>query len=288
MTGFGRATTEADGMLWTIELTSVNSRFLDVQLRLPRTLAGTEFALRKRTGERLKRGKVTITVTWETLPGSTAAVRINEGLAAAYVAQLQELQRNQGLAGEVSIDLVAGLPDVFASALDTGEREERDRKLLAALDEAVAALDAMRQIEGERLAQDIVGRLHTIRAELDAMAGEAESYARALAEKVQTRIQQLFADVAPEPQRVAQEAAFLAERADITEERVRLGAHLDEFEQALARGGELGRRCNFLLQEMVRETNTIGSKTGELSVIQRVVRIKEELEKIREQVQNIE
>jgi uncharacterized protein (TIGR00255 family) len=117
---------------------------------------------------------------------------------------------------------------------------------------------------------------------------EAETYAKGLAEKVQSRIKQLFGEVGMDPQRLAQEAVFLAERADVTEERIRLAAHLDEFEATLAKGGEVGRRFNFLLQEMVRETNTIGSKTGELSVIRRVVRIKEELEKVREQVQNLE
>ena len=126
------------------------------------------------------------------------------------------------------------------------------------------------------------------RGELAQIEKEGETYARCLAETVQKRVSELFEDVSIDPQRLAQEAAFLAERADITEERVRLTAHLDEFEVTVKRGGEVGRRFNFLLQEMVRETNTIGSKTGELTVIQRVVRVKEELEKVREQVQNLE
>ena len=146
----------------------------------------------------------------------------------------------------------------------------------------------MRLTEGDKLGQDISERLAVIKLELSALESEAEGYAQALADKVQQRIQQLFSDLTLDPQRLAQEAAFLAERADVTEERIRLAAHIGEFEAALKKGGELGRRFNFLLQEMVRETNTIGSKTGELSVIRRVIKMKEELEKIREQVQNLE
>jgi uncharacterized protein (TIGR00255 family) len=288
MTGFGRAMTEADGMQWTIEVASVNSRFLDVAARLPRALAGTEFALRKRIGSRLSRGKVTLTVTWESLPNEVAGVRINAPLAKAYIKQLRELQSSSGVSGEVTIDLIAALPDLFSSATDSDDRESREATLLGALDLALDKLETMREAEGEKLGNDVVGRLETIHAELGHIESEAEAYARALAEKVKERVSQLFEDVTIEPQRLAQEAAFLAERADITEERVRLSAHIQEFQATLKKGGQVGRRFNFLLQEMVRETNTIGSKTGELTVIQRVMRIKEELEKIREQVQNLE
>jgi uncharacterized protein (TIGR00255 family) len=288
MTGFGRATAEADGMLWTLEVTSVNSRFLDVGARLPRALAGAEFALRKRIGTRLSRGKVTLTVTWENLPDEVAGVRINTPLARAYISQLKELQSSSGVGGEVTIDLIAALPDLFSSATDSGDRDSREATLLGALDEALDKLEAMREAEGDKLGNDITERLATIHRDLGHIESEAEAYAKALADKVKERVSQLFADVAIEPQRLAQEAAFLAERADITEERVRLTAHIQEFQTALKKGGQVGRRFNFLLQEMVRETNTIGSKTGELTVIQRVMHIKEELEKIREQVQNLE
>jgi uncharacterized protein (TIGR00255 family) len=274
MTGFGRATAEADGMQWTIEVASVNSRFLDVGARLPRALAGTEFVLRKRIGSRLSRGKVTLTVTWENLPNEVAGVRINAPLAKAYIEQLKELQSSSGVSGEVTIDVIAALPDLFSSNTDSDDRDLREATLLGALDQALDKLETMREAEGEKLGKDVTSRLEAIHSELGHIESEAEAYARALAEKVK--------------QRLAQEAAFLAERADITEERVRLAAHIQEFQAALKKGGQVGRRFNFLLQEMVRETNTIGSKTGELTVIQRVMRIKEELEKIREQVQNLE
>jgi len=288
MTGFGRATVEGEGLLWTVEATSVNSRFLDVQVRLPRALAGAEFALRKRAGTHVKRGKVTINVSWDLLPGEEAAIRLNRPLALAYINQLKDLQESEGLGGEVSIEVVSALPDLFASATDGGDREARERLLVGALDTALEALNRMRQTEGTKLAADVKERIGLIRAELGGIEKEAEVYARCLAENVQKRVAELFEDVAIDAQKLAQEAAFLAERADITEERVRLGAHLDEFEATVGRGGEVGRRFNFLLQEMVRETNTIGSKTGELTVIQRVVKVKEELEKVREQVQNLE
>jgi len=288
MTGFGRAVVESDGMLWTIEVQSVNSRFLDVQVRLPRALAGTEFALRKRAGDFVARGKVNIAVTWEALPGKAAAVVVNRPIADAYIKQLKALGSEYKLHGEVSIETIAGLPDLFTGSLEAGDRDVREAELQGALDKALDSLNAMRITEGEKLGRDISERLGVIKSELKAVESEAEGYAQALAEKVQQRIQQLFGDLSLDPQRLAQEAAFLAERADVTEERIRLGAHLDEFDAALRKGGELGRRFNFLLQEMVRETNTIGSKTGELSVIRRVIKMKEELEKIREQVQNLE
>jgi uncharacterized protein (TIGR00255 family) len=288
MTGFGQASVEADGIVWTIEITSVNSRFLDVQLRLPRTLAGTEFSLRKRAVERLSRGKVTVTVTWENLSDKSVGSSLNTGLAESYVEQLRELKNKLKLSGDVSIDVIASLPDIFSSAFESGEKSVRDEKLLSALDEALKNLDDMRATEGGKLAEDINARLGMIRDELKCVEAEAESYARALADRIETKVKALLEEVSIEPQRLAQEAAFLAERADVTEERIRLAAHLDEFEKAVKKGGSVGRRFNFLLQEMVREVNTIGSKTGELTVIQRVVRMKEELEKVREQVQNLE
>ena len=288
MTGFGRATVEGEGLLWTVEASSVNSRFLDAQVRLPRALSGAEFALRKRVGRFVKRGKVTINVSWDMLPGEDEAIRLNQSLARSYIKQLRELQKSERLTGDVSIEVVSALPDLFASATDSGDREARERLLVGALDSALEALNRMRETEGAKMAGDVEERIGLIRIELAGIEKEAEVYAKSLAENVQKRVAELFADISIDPQRLAQEAAFLAERADITEERVRLAAHLDEFEATLGRGGEVGRRFNFLLQEMVRETNTIGSKTGELSVIQRVVKVKEELEKVREQVQNLE
>jgi uncharacterized protein (TIGR00255 family) len=288
MTGFGRATIEAEGMLWTIEISSVNSRFLEVQTRLPRLLAGLEFALRKRVGEALSRGKITVSISWEILPHAGSGVLVNRPMAEGYIKQLRELQTTYGLGGEISIATIAALPDLFVTALDGGDKESREERLLAATAQALDALESMRKTEGNRLGEDIAARIGLIRFELQSVEAEAETYAKGLAEKVQSRIKQLFGEVGMDPQRLAQEAVFLAERADVTEERIRLAAHLDEFEATLAKGGEVGRRFNFLLQEMVRETNTIGSKTGELSVIRRVVRIKEELEKVREQVQNLE
>jgi uncharacterized protein (TIGR00255 family) len=288
MTGFGRATVEADGMQWTIEVQSVNSRFLDVQIRLPRTLAAAEFALRKAVGDSVARGKVSVSVTWEALPGQAATSMVNQSVAAAYVRQLRELQGQLGLGGEVSVDTLVGLPDLFAGSLESDDAEAREAALLAGLREALQALDTMRATEGAKLGQDMAARIAAIQSELDLLGKEADQFAVALAERVRERIQQLFGDLPLDPARLAQEAAFLAERADVTEERIRLAAHLGEFIEALRGGGQLGRRFNFLLQEMVRETNTIGSKTGELSVIRRVIKMKEELEKIREQVQNLE
>ena len=288
MTGFGRATTEADGMLWTIEIASVNSRFLDVQARFPRSLAGAEFAIRKRVGERISRGKITVTVTWEALPGEGGAAQVNHSLAESYIRQIQELKAKHKLAGEVTIDLIAGLPEIFANPLDSGDKAGREDELLKALDSALAQLDSARATEGKSLGADMLARLRAMQAQLGSMESEAGEYARNLEAKVKERVAKLFAEVTIEPQRLAQEAAMLAERADITEETVRLGVHLKEFAKVLEEGGQVGRRLNFLLQEMLRETNTIGSKTGELSVIQRVVLVKEELEKIREQAQNLE
>lgn len=288
MTGFGRAAAETDGMLWTIEIASVNSRFLDVQARFPRSLAGAEFAIRKRVGERISRGKITVTVTWEALPGEGGGAQLNFGLAESYIKQIQQLKSRHKLAGEVTIDLVASLPEIFSNALDSGDKSGREEELLKALDAALAQLDLARASEGKSLGADMLARLRAIQSQLAAMESEAAEYARNLEAKVREKVAKLFAEVAIDPQRLAQEAAMLAERADITEETVRLGVHLTEFAKVLTEGGQVGRRLNFLLQEMVRETNTIGSKTGELAVIQRVVLVKEELEKIREQAQNLE
>jgi uncharacterized protein (TIGR00255 family) len=288
MTGFGRATATCEGMLWTIEIASVNSRFLDVSARFPRSLAAAEFAIRKRVGERISRGKISVTVSWEVLPGEGSAAQVNDALAQAYIKQLNDLKVRHKLSGEVGIELVAGLPELFSNPLDSGDKGGREEELLKAVDEALSHLDQMRIAEGRSLGQDMLARVRAIQEQLAAMESEAAEYARNLEARVKERVAKLFSEVAIDPQRVAQEAAMLAERADITEETVRLGVHLSEFAKVLDQGGQVGRRLNFLLQEMVRETNTIGSKTGELTVIQRVVLVKEELEKIREQAQNLE
>lgn len=288
MTGFGRATAQSEGMLWTIEVSSVNSRFLEVQARFPRSLAGAEFAIRKRVGERLSRGKITVNASWESLPGEGGAAQVNHQMAESYIKQLNDLKAKYGLAGEVTVDLVAGLPELFSNALDSGDKGGREDELLKAVDAALAELDLMRATEGKSLGDDMQARVRLIQAQLAAMETEATEYARSIEVKVKERVAKLFAEVTIDPQRLAQEAAMLAERADITEETVRLGIHLSEFGKVLDQGGQVGRRLNFLLQEMLRETNTIGSKTGELTVIQRVVLVKEELEKIREQAQNLE
>lgn len=288
MTGFGRATAQSEGMLWTIEVSSVNSRFLEVQARFPRSLAGAEFAIRKRVGERLSRGKVTVAVSWEVLPGEAGPAQVNHPMAESYIKQLNELKSKHKLAGEVTIDLVAGLPELFSNALDSGDKGGREEELLKAVDAAIAQLDQMRLTEGKSLGADMLARVGLMQAQLAAMEDEAGEYARGIEAKVKERVAKLFGEVTIDPQRLAQEAALLAERADITEETVRLGIHLAEFGKVLDQGGQVGRRLNFLLQEMLRETNTIGSKTGELTVIQRVVLMKEELEKIREQAQNLE
>ncbi|HKA87446.1 MAG TPA: YicC/YloC family endoribonuclease [Haliangiales bacterium] len=279
MTGHGRGTAETDDRRVTVEVRAVNHRFLDLKLRVPLD-AEVERRAAEAVRRRVERGAVTVTVREEG-PG-TRAVRLDLPLARGVHAALAELGRELGLDGEIPVSLVAAQPGVLA----LGEPAEGDALFLAALDAALEAMVAMRLAEGEALARDLgarIDRLEALARDINRLAAGAPP---ALAARLRERLDRLGVDVPPE--RLAAEAALLADRADVTEELVRLASHLKQARDLVASEAPSGRKLDFLVQEMGREVNTVGSKSPSADISRCVVDAKAELEKIREQVQNVE
>jgi uncharacterized protein (TIGR00255 family) len=291
MTGFGRAQLEADGVSFAVELRCVNHRHLDVSLRLPRPLAGLEPELRRALSGRFLRGRIDLVVSAPGA-GARADLELDAALADRYLAFARALAARHGLAGELGASELLALPGV-ARVLEHALDEAALRPLLiAAVGRAAQEAEAMRAAEGRALERELRGRLATVAglaAEVSARVGEVASAAR---ERLRKRAEQLRAETGLGDQaRLAQEIVAAADRMDLTEELVRLGSHVAQFEAALdAPPGDaaVGRRLEFLLQEMSREVNTIGAKSAEATLAHRVVDLKTELERIREQVLNVE
>lgn len=291
MTGYGQGAAEAPGIKVTVELRSVNNRFADLKLRLPDELAPFEHELRRKILATVKRGRIDVELRLERTGGTDAPLVLNRPLVAAALSAMRALREEYGVEGDWDLRAVMSVPGIFqtgdaAASLDDTGRAAVDR----ALELALAALDAERRREGGLLTADLVERVSSMKGTVATIRELATAIPAALQKRIAERVQLLVAQLALDPARVAQEAAFLAERADITEEIVRLTGHLDHALNLLAEsGGEpVGKRLEFLLQEILRETNTIASKSGDLGINRQALTLKSDAEKIREQIQNLE
>ncbi len=287
MTGFGSGSAEADGVCVRIVLRSVNGRFLDLSLRCGSGLQELEPRIRERVQSRLSRGKVTGTVEVEDTSEGSGLPELNTEMATQYVKELERLAE-LGNTGPVSLEVLARMPGLFRSEAPAPDPDQVAALVMQAVDDALAELEQMRLTEGATLAADLRARLNLLGDLTDRIeaiaAGGREEVRRRLREKVDALLRP--GEVAEE--RLATEVVLIAERGDITEEIVRLRSHNGQFRAALNKGGEVGRRLNFLLQEMNREANTMGSKSQEADITHQVVEVKEEIERLREQVQNLE
>lgn len=287
MTGFGRAEETVGGRNIIVEIKSVNHRFFDFTCRVPREYGFLEEKLRTLLQERVARGKVDVFVDMEALDDVSAKVEINHSLAAGYIAALRELERQYGLKDGVSVDTVARLPDVFLVRRAPEEEDEIWRQVRQVLEKALVSFFAMRGAEGEKLREDVCGRSQTILE----LVGRIEERSPQTVEEYRVKLKERIADMIgtdADEQRILTEAAVFADRVSVAEETVRLRSHISQFSDMLGTGGAVGRRLDFLVQEMNRETNTIGSKCVDAQIARWVVDMKAEIEKIREQIQNIE
>jgi uncharacterized protein (TIGR00255 family) len=287
MTGFGVGALP-DGRV-VAEIRSVNQRFLDVRARLPREMADLSLFAEQIARERLRRGRVELLVHTE---GSVvAACVLDKERARAAMRALGELRDELLPGAEVPLSLLSAVPDLF-TAPHASETEAVRVALKGAIDAAIDAMDAMCLREGDTLAADLLARVVVLRAQLAEMPAAIASAREAAKRRARERVERLLAghDAILDPARVEAEIALLAERGDATEELIRLSSHLEQLEAVIAVGGPepVGRRLDFLLQEMVREANTLGAKAQDAALAQRVVAVKVELERLREQVQNIE
>ncbi len=291
MTGFGRSACEVDGIGLEVEARSVNHRHLDLRIRLPRVLADQERRLKQRVQAALSRGKVDVTVSL-VMGSAESMLEIDETIAAQYVEASRSLRERHGLTDELAVSSLLSLPGVTRLIETEADPETLLEPLDRALDEAIAALIAMRVAEGASLAAEFDGRLAHVVELSDRFAARSEEVVRVARQRLQKRAEQIKSDVGLlDEARLHQEIVIAADRLDITEELVRLRSHVEQFRDTLASAAAdspVGRRLDFLLQELGREANTVGSKASDAPLAQDVIELKTELERIREQVQNVE
>ena len=288
MTGFGRGTAVRNGREITVELRSVNSRYFEYSSRMPRTCSYLDSRLKKQLNEQITRGKVELSLTVQNVDAADTVVTVNKELARSYQQALRDLSEELCIKNDTTASLIARFPDVLATRHADVDEEKLWEDVSAVTAQALEKFVQMRAAEGAKMKADVESRLCFLEecvGKVEALsAGRVEAYTNRLYEKLKVILEDRNIDDA----RVLTEAAIFGDKTAVDEETVRLRSHLDQLEQMLTSGGPIGRKLDFLLQEFNRESNTIGSKGNDLEQARTVVEIKAELEKIREQTQNIE
>ena len=291
MTGFGRGE-YSDGKRNVIcEIRTVNHRYADISVKMPKRYSFAEEKIKALIKERVRRGKVEVSIIVENLTEGDITIRLNSPVAQQYIENLKELKERYGLTGEIDLKLVSSMPDVLKAIPDVEDEEEVTAVICESVKAAVSRLDEMRTTEGAKLAEDLLMRGELIREIVKKIEKRAPLVAEEYREKLEARIRELVEDKVDIPaDRILVEAAVFADKANITEELVRLDSHMIQLKAFLTESGEgtVGKKLDFLVQEMNREANTIGSKTNDLEITSLMLETKSEIEKIREQVQNIE
>jgi len=289
MTGFGRGASSGESYAASVELKTVNNRFLDVHLRLASELQSLEAVLKRQISSRLSRGRVDVTLSLERT--SEIAYELNRPLIAGYLQALSQLRQEFSLSGEPDLNVIARLPGVLQTAKDELDAETQNG-IEAALELALTELEQMREIEGEALKIEMFSRLAEIERQISIIEPNAASITENYRARLQKKITDLLAksdsQIELDQARLAQEVAYLAERSDVSEELARLKSHISQFREICESEGEIGKRLDFLTQELNREGNTILSKATDIVIKEAALVVKAEIEKIREQVQNVE
>ncbi len=289
MTGFGKREVLSQGTMVGVEIRSVNHRFCEIMARLPKTLSSMELELKEQIKQVCERGRVEVMVTVNGAgPASKKVVTLDRELARRYIQELKQLQRDCHLSGTIDVNIVAGFRDLFSVNEEAAPLPDLSKLVTGLTHKALSDLEKMRKKEGAVLQKDLTQRLHAIEGRLRTVQQRIPVALEASAVRLKARVSKLLEGHSVNLDRIAQEMAMLAERSDVTEELTRLKSHVAQFRAALKEKGPVGKRLDFLLQEMGREVNTIGSKANDGDISTEVVELKSELEKIREQVQNIE
>lgn len=288
MTGYGRARELVGKRDITVEIRAVNNRYLDCSVKLPKMYSFAEDAVRKHVQSAVSRGKIDVFFTIDASAADVVKVTVNEPLATEYAKSLQQLAVIAGTEPKVTAEQLAHFPEVLTVSKEEEDLESVSADLLKVLDGAVDSFNSMRAVEGEKLAQDVSGRLDTIEtltAQVEERSPQTVSEYR---EKLTARMQEVLQSANIDEQRILTEAAIYADKIAVDEETVRLHSHVAQLRDMLVSDEPMGRKMDFLIQEVNRESNTIGSKCNDIEIAQVVVNLKAEVEKIREQVQNIE
>ena len=288
MTGYGRGEAVLNGRTITVEVRSVNNRYLDCSVKVPRLYIFAEDAIKSRVQSSISRGKVDVFVTIENVEGEQVVISVNQPVADSYYNALTNLRDRYELRDDISVSLLSRFQDVLLVEKSQEDVEAVAKDICTVLDTALADFTAMRQREGEKLAQDIRSRAATIAGLLAKVEERSPQTVSEYRTKLENRMREVLANTQLEESRILTEAAIFADKVAVDEETVRLHSHLGQLAEMLDSGVPIGRKLDFLIQEFNRESNTIGSKCTDLEISRHVVDIKAEIEKIREQVQNVE
>ena len=288
MTGYGRAVETVNGREFTVELRSVNNRYLDCAVKLPRALSFAEDAVKQAVKGAISRGKVDVFISLRSESAQDVKITLNAPMVEGYIAAMRQMAKDYGIREDISVSLLSRMPDVFTVDKPEVDEEQLLSDLLSVVGKALERYDAMRTAEGKALGNDLRSRGETILSlveQVEAGSGQTVADYRT---RLENKLKEVLANTAIDESRILTEAAIFADKVAVDEETVRLRSHLDQMNNMLTTGGAIGRKLDFLLQEMNRESNTIGSKCSDVRLARIVVDIKAELEKIREQTQNIE
>ena len=288
MTGYGRAVETVGGREFAVELRSVNNRYLDCSVRLPRMLSFAEDAVKQAVKNAVSRGKVDVFINVRSEAGDEAVVTLNKGVLESYLTAMRQMVTEYGVQDDISVSAVSRLPEVFSVEKPQVDEEQLLQELMSVVDKAIAGYNDMRAKEGQALDQDLRSRAATI---LELVSQVEQGNGQTVADyraRLEAKLREVLENTAIDESRILTEAAIFADKVAVDEETVRLRSHLQQMQDMLTGGGAIGRKLDFLLQEMNREANTIGSKCTDVRLARIVVDIKAELEKIREQTQNIE
>ena len=288
MTGYGRAVETVNGREFTVEVRSVNNRYLDCTVKLPRAVSFGEDAVKQAVKARISRGKVDVFVSQRSEGMPEVTVSLNRDVEEAYIRAMRQMAEEFQIREDISVALVSQMSDVFTVDRPQVDEEQLLADLMQVVGHALEGYDAMRSREGEALKADLTGRGNTIRSLVSQVEEGGPQTVADYRTRLYQKLQEVLANTAIDESRILTEAAIFADKVAVDEETVRLRSHLEQMDSMLSTGGPIGRKLDFLLQEMNREANTIGSKCTDLRLARVVVDIKAELEKIREQTQNIE
>ena len=289
MTGFGRAQSEeGKKYLISLELKSVNNRYLDINIRSPKFMISIEDEIRKTISKRLSRGKVDVFINYKSYDSNDIVPKLDVNLAKKYYDCLKELEDTLGITDDITVSKISKYPEVLTLQVEEANLDEIMLDLRPILNKSLDMMVEMREIEGEKLKEDIILKLSEIESEVKIIEGMAQEIPKQYKKKLNERIIELTKGIKLDEERIAQEIAIFADKASVDEEITRLYSHLNQMRKTLALSEPIGRKLDFIIQEMNRETNTIGSKANDMDMTNTVINIKNTIEKIREQVQNIE
>ena len=287
MTGFGRGKYENEGRTYTVEIKSVNHKYSDINVRLPRFLNSVEDKIRKRVAEVISRGKIDIFVSFENYSNKGTTIRINKDLAKEYIKELKSLADEAELRFDLNVIDVSKFPEILKLE-DEDNDELIGQEVMIALDDALGKFVSMREIEGQKLVEDIERRIYLIQEKVNEVTKFSSTLVEEYMARLQTRVNELLAPGVVDEARLMQEIVIFSDKSSIEEELTRLKSHISQFLELIKQSSPIGKKIDFLIQEINREVNTIGSKANSLDITNKVIEIKTEVENIREQIQNIE